>query len=520
VTSELILRPTDDTPTATRLHQACHGLADRAPELSARPRQQPRSRTARLVWVAPALVVLAVSARWPLAVGVTAVSVVTLAYAAALVHRIELVRRAVAHDATIYVTDADARAVPDGSLPVYTVLVPAYNEPAIIGAVIQGLGQLEYPKNRLDLKLLLEADDAETIAAAERACRDTSIEIVLVPAAEPRTKPKACNYGLALSRGKFVTIYDAEDRPEPLQLRKAVLAFRRSSSRTACLQARLSYHNAEQNLLTRWFTCEYDTWFHWLLPGLVATGAPIPLGGTSNHIRRDVLVQVGAWDAFNVTEDADLGVRLAREGWKVAVLGSTTYEEANSDVINWVKQRSRWYKGYLQTCLVHARSPRRLVDELGWKGTAGFLLFVGGTPLLALINPLFWALSVLWWLAHPAVIEQLFPAPLYHLGMACWVIGGFGLLYTNLANTRASGKPQLLVAALTAPLYWTLMSLAAVKAMVQLVTQPSYWEKTTHGLDADDSNVYPTSVTLPPPAQNKEREAYLSAVTAPLVKLP
>ena len=151
MTSELIFRPTDDTPTATRLHQACHGLADRAPELSARPRQQPRSRTGRWVWLAPALVVLAVSVRWPLAVGVTAVSVVTLAYAAALVHRIELVRRAVAHDATIYVTDADARAVPDGSLPVYTVLVPAYNEPAIIGAVVQGLGQLEYPKNRLDV---------------------------------------------------------------------------------------------------------------------------------------------------------------------------------------------------------------------------------------------------------------------------------------------------------------------------------------------------------------------------------
>ncbi len=483
MTSTLTGHPTSTAPSTSLLQHACQGLADRTPEFSARPRESARRRPARLLWAFTALLIVVLTAIWPVVVGVAAVSVITIAYAAALIHRIELVRQAVAHDVTIEVSDAAARAVPDASLPVYTVLVPAYREPAIIASVVRGLGELDYPADRLDVKLLLEADDQDTIAAAERACRGTLIEIVLVPAAEPRTKPKACNYGLAMSQAEFVTIYDAEDRPEPLQLRKAVVAFRRSGTRTACLQARLSYHNAEQNLLTRWFTCEYDTWFRWLLPGLVATGAPIPLGGTSNHIRRDVLVQVGAWDAFNVTEDADLGVRLARTGWKVAVLGSTTYEEANSDVINWVKQRSRWYKGYLQTALVHTRSPRRLVDELGWKAAAGFLLFVGGTPLLALINPLFWALSVLWWLAHPAVIEQLFPAPLYHLGMACWIIGGLGLLYASVANVRASGKPQLVVAALTVPLYWVLMSLAAVKAMVQLVTQPSYWEKTTHGLD-------------------------------------
>jgi cellulose synthase/poly-beta-1,6-N-acetylglucosamine synthase-like glycosyltransferase len=498
VISTTIGRHTFSAPGTSLLDHACQGLAERAPELSARRRQRPPRRLAWLTAAAAVLAVAGLTVLAPLAVGVTLMTVVTLAYAAALVHRIELVRRAVAHDATLEVTDEDARAVPDAALPIYTVLVPAYREPAIVAAVVRGLGQLDYPAHRLDIKLLLEADDKETIAAAERACAGTNVEIVLVPAAEPRTKPKACNYGLALSQGEFVTIYDAEDRPEPLQLRKAVVAFRRSSPRVACLQARLSYHNAEQNLLTRWFTCEYDTWFRWLLPGLVATGAPIPLGGTSNHIRRDVLVQVGAWDAFNVTEDADLGVRLARMGWRVAVLGSTTYEEANSDVINWVKQRSRWYKGYLQTCLVHARSPRRLVQELGWKSTAGFLLFIGGTPLLALLNPLFWALSVLWWLAHPALIERLFPAPLYHLGMACWVIGGFGLLYANLANTRASGKPQLAAAALTAPLYWALMSLAAVKAMVQLITQPSYWEKTTHGLDSAGVHeaVYPADPTV------------------------
>jgi cellulose synthase/poly-beta-1,6-N-acetylglucosamine synthase-like glycosyltransferase len=308
-----------------------------------------------------------------------------------------------------------------------------------------------------------------------------------VPPGEPRTKPKACNVGLMRSRGELVTIFDAEDRPEPLQLRRAVVAFRRLGPRVACLQARLSYHNAEQNVLTRWFTVEYDTWFRWLLPGLMATGAPIPLGGTSNHIRREALVAVGAWDPWNVTEDADLGLRLARCGYEVAMLGSTTAEEANSDAINWVKQRSRWYKGYLQSFAVHVRHPVALWREVGVRGVVGMVLFVAATPVLAMVNPLFWALTALWILARPAAVAALFPPLVYYPGLAVWMVGGLAAILAGVANARAAGKPHLAGAALVSPLYWVLMSLAAIKAGVQLVTQPSYWEKTTHGLDAPDT---------------------------------
>ena len=310
------------------------------------------------------------------------------------------------------------------------------------------------------------------------------MRIVEVPPGEPRTKPKACNVGLLRSRGQLVTIYDAEDRPEPLQLRRAVVAFDRLGPRTACLQARLSYHNAEQNLLTRWFTVEYDTWFRWFLPGLMATGAPIPLGGTSNHIRRDVLLAVGAWDPYNVTEDADLGLRLARAGYGVAMLGSTTAEEANSDAINWVKQRSRWYKGYLQSFAVHVRHPVATWRQLGTRGMAGLVLFVAATPVLAMVNPLFWGLTALWFLAEPAWVAALFPPLVYYPGLAVWLVGSLIAVGAGVANARATGRPQLAPAALVAPLYWVLMSLAAIKAGVQLVTAPSYWEKTTHGLDA------------------------------------
>ena len=402
----------------------------------------------------PALVVLAAAlVLAPRATAATLVGLAVALYAAVTAHRLLLIRRAGSNDPTVEVTDAEARAIRDAGLPIYTVLVPAYQEPEVLPRLIGGLARLEYPADRLDILLLLEADDFPTIAAAESLVGvGTPVRIVLVPPSEPRTKPTACNFGLTEARGEFVTIYDAEDRPEPLQLRRAVVAFRRGGADLACLQARLSYHNAEQNLLTRWFTLEYDVWFRWLLPGLMATRAPIPLGGTSNHIRRDVLVGMGAWDAWNVTEDADLGIRLARHGWRTAMLGSTTYEEANSDAINWVKQRSRWYKGYLQSFFVALRRPGALHREIGATGIASLVLFVFATPVLALLNPLFWGLTALWWLATPPFVAALFPPVIYYLGMASWMVGGLSAIYTGVAVARIAGKPHLAPAALVTPL--------------------------------------------------------------------
>ena len=479
------LRPVPTANHPARLEQrvrlATDGLADLDAGLSTRPRPT-RKRGRLFTGIAGSLFVIAMVTA-PRQTSVVVVGVLVLLYASATAHRLLLIRRAVSNDPTLYVTDEDAWAIPDHELPVYTVLVPAYQEPNVVARLVSGLAALDYPADKLDIMLLLEQDDHETIAAAEAVCGATPVRIVLVPPSEPRTKPKACNFGLFEARGELVTIYDAEDRPEPLQLRRAVVAFQRGGHDLACLQARLSYHNAEQNLLTRWFTLEYDVWFRWLLPGLMATRAPIPLGGTSNHIRRDVLVGMGSWDAWNVTEDADLGIRLARHGWRTAMLGSTTYEEANSDGINWIKQRSRWYKGYLQSFLVALRCPRQLYDAIGVTGIAGLVLFVFCTPVLALLNPLFWGLTLLWWLAQPSFVAMLFPGPIYYLGMLCWMVGGLSAIYSSVAISRVAGKPQLATAGLVAPLYWVLMSLAAMKAVIQLVRQPSYWEKTTHGLD-------------------------------------
>jgi cellulose synthase/poly-beta-1,6-N-acetylglucosamine synthase-like glycosyltransferase len=460
-------------------HTAINGLRDRSPELAAVPRLSVGQR--RFLIALAGTVGIALVAR-PQHTLIVLVAVAIAVYTAGLVLRGDLLRLAMAGSPMLSVSDEDARAVPEDDLPVYTVLVPLYNEPAIATQLMGALAALDYPRDRLDVKVLLEVDDAATIDAIRAADGALDVELLIVPVSQPRTKPKACNFGLSRARGELVTIFDAEDLPDPLQLRKAVVAFGRHPE-LACLQARLSYHNPDQNMLTRWFAAEYELWFTLLLPGLASMGAPIPLGGTSNHIRRSILEDVGAWDAHNVTEDADLGVRLHRHGYRVGVLDSVTFEEANSDAINWVKQRSRWYKGYLQTWLVHLRHPRRLVAEVGWRQFIAFNLFVGGTPLLALLNPVFWAMTILWFVRQPPWVAELFPAPIYYAGTVCFVLGNVSVIYANLLGAQIARRPNLVLAALLSPIYWLLMSAAAAKATVQLIHAPSYWEKTTHGLD-------------------------------------
>ncbi len=431
----------------------------------------------------------AVAVLRPMLVLQTVVAIVTLAYTAALVFRVMLVYAAGRGEHQVEVSDEEARAVPDAELPVYTVLVPAYREPAVIGLLVQHLGALEYPREKLEVILLLEEDDRETIEAAEASLNGSWAQIMVVPESQPKTKPKACNAGLERATGEFVTIYDAEDIPDPLQLRRAVVALRRLGSSYVCLQAELGYFNVDQNRITKWFALEYATWFRSLLPGLVALRMPIPLGGTSNHFRAAELRELGAWDPYNVTEDADLGIRLARSGYRVGVLRSVTLEEANSDFINWIKQRSRWYKGYLMTWLVHLRSPRATISQLGWRGLLCLNLFVGGTPLAALLNAVLWATTILWFLDRPAALQEIFIAPYYYLGLFCLVFGNATVIYLNVLSVRTMDRPDLLGTALLSPGYWAMMSLAGAKAAWQLVFKPSYWEKTTHGLHLPASSV-------------------------------
>ena len=360
----------------------------------------------------------------------------------------------------------------DDLLPSYSVIVPLYREAHMVPVLARSLLALDYPHDRLQIILAVESDDAETVNAVEPLDGVTPFEVVRVPPSFPRTKPKAANYALRFARGEFAVVYDAEDRPQSDQLRKAVCEFRRQPRTTACLQARLVFDNAHC-WIARQAALDYALWFGLFLPGLDRLGAPMPLGGTSNHFRTSVLRAVHAWDPFNVAEDADMGIRLAALGYRVAMLDSTTFEEAPERVGAWIRQRSRWLKGYMQTWLVHTRCASHFVGQTGLRGFVTFHFFVGGTIVSALLNPILWAICISF-----AIVGQHSAAYVSAGG----IVASNGVL-TVLAMTGTAwrGDGRLSPHGIVVPLYWLLISLAAWRALLQLIINPFHWEKTAHG---------------------------------------
>ena len=370
----------------------------------------------------------------------------------------------------------------DKNLPVYSILAPLYRESEVIPTLIKSLKNLNYPKNKLDVLFLVEEDDKETLKAIKEQSPPASWRIIIIPDAKPRTKPKACNYGIFFSRGEYVVIYDAEDVPEKDQLKKALVAFRFFPDDYICFQAALNYYNRNENFLTKMFTLEYSYWFDYMLPGLHKLEMIIPLGGTSNHFVKNKLEELGAWDPFNVTEDADLGVRAFSRKYKVGVINSTTWEEANSKIMNWIRQRSRWIKGYIQTWLVHMRNPVKLYRNLGFKGFLSFHLLIGGTPFIFLVNPIMWAMFVYWLITKTYILEPFFPPIILYSALFNLFLGNFIAIYLSMLAVFKRKYYDLLPYALFNPFYWFLHTMASYKAIYELITRPFYWQKTQHGL--------------------------------------
>lgn len=386
-----------------------------------------------------------------------------------------------------------AAKIADADLPAYSVLVPLYHEPDCVAQIVAALCRLDYPRHKLDIKLILEADDAATIAAMAKIYLPPQFDVLRVPPLAPRTKPKACNYALGFVRGEYVVIYDAEDIPAPDQLRLAAAAFAAGSPRLACLQARLNFYNPRENWLTRQFTLEYSMWFDWLLPGLQTLGLPIPLGGTSNHFRTSVLRKLGGWDPYNVTEDADLGLRLARMDYDCAVLDSTTLEEANCRHRNWLRQRTRWQKGYMITWLVHMRAPLKLWRQLGARGFFGFQLFVGGTIGLALAMPA----AALMYIVAVCACGPNIPSQLSQLNSVIFAGGLAVNALSGAAGAIRRKQYDLIADIILTPFYWGLTMVASVRAIWQMFRCPFTWEKTRHGI----SRIRPCATTGPKPGK-------------------
>ncbi len=372
----------------------------------------------------------------------------------------------------------------DHLLPVYSVLVPLYGEAGEVPGLLDGLLKLDWPHERLEIKLVCEGDDTETVDAV-KSCLATVppglADLVTVPPHHPRTKPKALNFALPLCSGEFVVVYDAEDRPDPLQLREAFARFYTSDLELGCLQAPLSIHNSGRGFLPMMFAAEYASLFDGILPFLARHNAPLPLGGTSNHFRRIVLETVGAWDAYNVTEDADLGLRLARHGYRIGMLRHPTYEEAPVRFDIWLGQRTRWFKGWYQTWLVHMRQPIRMMRELGVRGTIVFHIMITGMIVSALIHPfLLYFILIKFYAAFSLGWSFLVFDPLFFFDVATISLG-----YLAMARlawvTLPVRKLGLVRGGLWGlPLYWLFISVAAWRALWQLFTDPHAWEKTHH----------------------------------------
>lgn len=421
------------------------------------------------------LAICALCAVFPIAVlGLLAAwATITLVVAAGL--------KAAAFVAAMAARDTDPPAPAAAPLPRVSILVPLFRETEIAHALVARLSRLTYPKCLLDVILVLEEED--------RLTRDTLATIdlppwmrpVVVPDGQPRTKPRAMNYALDFCQGEIVGILDAEDAPDPDQITRVARRFQTAPRDLACLQGILDYYNPRQNWLARCFTIEYATWFRTLMPGMERLGLALPLGGTTLYIRRAVLEELGGWDAHNVTEDADLGFRLARHGYRTEMIATVTEEEANCRPWAWVRQRSRWLKGYMTTWLVHMRAPRRLLAQMGPRRFWGFQAHFVSAVSQVLLAPVLWSFwLILAGLPHP--LDPVLP------GAALTLLAGLFLTAEALsvcihATTVSTRKhSHLLPWVPTMHFYAPLAAIAAYKAVYELVFKPFFWDKTAHGL--------------------------------------
>ncbi len=365
-------------------------------------------------------------------------------------------------------------------LPVVSVMVALYREASIAPRLVRRLERLDYPRDLLDVVLVVEEEDRITRDALARAGLPPWMRVAVVPQGPVKTKPRALNFALDLCRGSIIGVYDAEDAPAPDQIRKVVTRFHSRGEKVACLQGILDFYNPRSNWLARCFTMEYASWFRVTLPGIARLGLPVPLGGTTLFFRRAALERLGAWDAHNVTEDADLGIRLARHGLRTELIDTVTEEEACCRAYPWVKQRSRWIKGYMMTWMVHMRDPVLLWRQLGaWK-FAGFQVLFVATLSQFLLAPVLWTFwAVPFGLPHP--VADAMPRGMFHAMFALFIMTEIVNFVVGLIGMRATKHRMSPLWLLTLHVYFPLGTLASYKAALELVTRPFFWDKTSHG---------------------------------------
>lgn len=416
------------------------------------------------------------------------VAVSTLFFTGMVVFSLGTAISGIREGSLIEVTDTEVEELK--RFPFVSVIVPAFKEGRVASQLVASLGNLNYPISQYEVIIVLEEGDIETIEAFQIR-KPKNFQVVVRPRGGIMTKPAAMNYlllnGFLSPRSKVVVVFDAEDKPDPNQIRKAIIAFMKGweiDKSVVCIQARLAFsQNSSRNWLTRMLNLDYLQHFGLVLPGLSMLGMISPLGGTSNYILTQVLEELGGWDPMNVTEDLDLAVMLARTGKKVRVLNSVTSEEAVTRVQNLFAQRSRWIKGGIQTYFRHMRNPAQLKRDLGWVGFIGFQCVVGAPLVLYLINPIFWGMTIVYAITGSEFIQSLYPPLVFYLAMFCFAVGNYMYIYLLKAAAFKTGQYTNVVFAFFAPMYWVLLSIAAYKAVFEFSIskkKATSWSKTSH----------------------------------------
>lgn len=424
----------------------------------------------------------------------TFVSIATIFFVLMLMFSLVIAARGM-KDGTIMVTPEEIQAIQvhPHKLPFITILAAGYLEASVAEQFVRSISSLIYPnkQSRMQVIVVLEEKDTATINAFRATKMPSYMQIMVRPKGGIMTKPAALNYvldsGVIDPRSEITCVFDMEDIPDTDQVLKAVVAFNKAYAddpSIVCVQARLSFdQNMNHNWITSMLAQDYLQHFGIILPGLSKMGLISPLGGTSNYILTHVLRHI-KWDPYNVTEDMNLAVFFRRLGLGVRVFNSVTSEEAVTSVRQFVKQRSRWIKGGIQTYIRHMRNPYLLYKDLGVLGFIGFQAIVGAPLVLNLINPIFWTLTLLYAVTHWEWIEQLYGMPaIFYMASICLVFGNFLYIYFLMLAGFSKKKYGLVVYALTAPLYWVLLSAAGIKAVIEYFASTKSaqtWDKTTH----------------------------------------
>jgi glycosyltransferase XagB len=470
LTTPQILEQALRAQTAEKIAKsAAHDLARRNPALSAHTRATKEETAIASMGVA---LLAAVALTFPVFSGISL----------ALVFFAVIALRLFAFAAS-FTPAMSVRSLKDAELPIYTIVVALYREESVVAHLLDALERLDYPRAKLDVKIVVEVDDAQTIAALRRVRSRFPFEILVAPRGAPRTKPRALNVALPFARGSLLCVFDAEDQPDARQLRHAADVFAHAAPDIACLQARLVVDNYADNWLTRLYAIDYATLFEVTDPGLANMMLPVPLGGSSNHFRTDILREAGGWDAWNVTEDADLGVRLARFGYRVATIDSETLEEVPAAIRAFLRQRTRWLKGWMQTLFVNLRNPAQLVHDLGLLPATCTVLGLGS----AIVGALLWPVFTLWLLSDAVYGPLLAPqTPNEIVNSTIWcfnaLFGALALLGPFAVAMKRQKLQRLWLWVILWPAYQLLITAAAWYALIELWRNPFGWAKTEHGL--------------------------------------